>query len=520
MKKQFTSALSVVAMTTLAVSCQNDDFVENDLAPVAPSNSSTIVDDEPEAGCPTTVLSFEDFLHEGDVAIYNADSTILLVDELYVNTKGKKLDDGRPIVVWRDKHELPFPAIITSTEAFGSGKIKVNVKHADIGDVLPGGSYELSSDLYVNPNEAPRTNDGGINDLYYMEQRGSTNIYHPVAVIPAEENKTNAAQGRCLLTLADELGPVMIEDLAATNFDFDKTLIAVNLHRSDLGYKKEWEEKHTNLFVGFKDINLDCAVGFGMKLDTKVETSWWPPFIKGVKVNEFNVYERADFSMDYDFCLQGEYTFGPDEPKTIDLCKLGSYTSVFMVGVVPVAVTADAKVVFQNLFEGSVNGTIGYRGGIEYHQKCGAQYKNNNWSRLKGDDAPTISGQPYAQGAIEAKDVAGVYVQLETKLYGVAGPVLSMGPSITVDGNVSASIQKGDEAWDGMFEAGIAANFNLGATAGLEVKIAKWKLFETNLEIPIYERELFNFSGLYSWNEGRWYTNKEADDWKEEHGYN
>lgn len=147
MKSIFQFSLFLMMFTATLLSCSDDD---------GPGNGSG---DKPTADtAQVIVLSHDKFLNSSDVLV-SSDTSYITVSKPYLKTIDKEITDSSFVVVWRANNELPFVRLILSTSDAGNNRLKVNIGPADFAQVIPPGEYNLTSDLYINPDEKARTND-------------------------------------------------------------------------------------------------------------------------------------------------------------------------------------------------------------------------------------------------------------------------------------------------------------------------------------------------------------------------
>lgn len=147
MKSIFRFSLFLMMFIATLLSCSDDD---------GPGNGSG---DKPTADtAQVIVLSHDKFLNSSDVLV-SSDTSYITVSKPYLKTIDKEITDSSFVVVWRANNELPFVRLILSTSDAGNNRLKVNIGPADFAQVIPPGEYNLTSDLYINPDEKARTND-------------------------------------------------------------------------------------------------------------------------------------------------------------------------------------------------------------------------------------------------------------------------------------------------------------------------------------------------------------------------
>ena len=477
MKSLFQFNLFIMLFSATLLSCSDDDTLNNGGEEKTTYDSAQVI-----------VLSHDKFLNSADVLVSN-DTSYITVSKPYLKVIGKEMPDSSFVVVWRANNELPFVRQILSSSDTGNNRLKVNLGPAEFSQVIPPGEYNLTTDLYTNPNEKARTNDGGINGNYYREVvTGDSIVYHPVAIIPDKREVTND-DNMHMASSIDSIPFTMVEDLQKTNFNFDATLLHASLNIYDL-YLPFGED--SLIRVGFANLAGEINLGMRMKLETGVDWKrkwliWYPsPYL-----DEFRSSIYGKFGVSYDFRIGVGYTGDLTLPP-YTLMEFTSYNTVFWLGPVPVYIKTTPSLVVE--FLGSFKAGVFYKceGSYAYNYELGCAYKRyGGWSKFSSSGTESESSQ---SGCINGELYAelGLFMKADAKVFGCAGPTLRIGPSLQL--NASGELDY-DRILNNDYKPDVEAelNFLLGAFVGAELSVAGWTLTSWEYRFNIFEYNLWKY---------------------------
>lgn len=430
-------------------------------------------------------LTFDRFLSAGDVLVAS-DSSYITVSKYYLQTIGQDICDSDRVVVWRAAEELPFAKKVTGVSDAGSNRIKIDLAYVDFTEVIPEGDYDFSSDLYYNPDEQPRTNDGGFNDDHYVEEESTTgtSIYHPVAIIRDPYETTNEDGVEHIMSDIDDLPCVLVEEMSKSNWELNKKKL-INLTTSfEKIYIPGLKDGNTEYQIGFSKIEASVNAGFYLKLNTGIKR-WFKPYVK-----EFKATVNGGVGLKGEFVARVSGTIKPKEKMEETLGTLTCFKSVYMIGPIPVVVTSTPKIIaeFSPKIEGRFGQSVSFE--LSASAEAGAQYLNDSgWSGIWEPKTKCEIGTPKIDdiyGAVSAS--VGIYLKADVKLYSVAGPVVKFGPSV----KASASGEYDFVTGQGSAKASIKAQ--LGGSIGAELKIWKWKLADWSTSFTLAEWDLWSAS--------------------------
>lgn len=475
MKSIFRFSLFLMMFIATLLSCSDDD---------GPGNGSG---DKPTADtAQVIVLSHDKFLNSSDVLV-SSDTSYITVSKPYLKTIDKEITDSSFVVVWRANNELPFVRLILSTSDAGNNRLKVNIGPADFAQVIPPGEYNLTSDLYINPDEKARTNDGGINSNYYREEVTADSIvYHPVAIIPEKREVSNDDENYTPTSL-DSIPYTMVEDLAKTNFDFDRNLIHAMVNIKDL-YFPFGDDKVAK--VGFANLGGEINVGLRMKLETGMRWSgWWPkPYLKEFKSSIF-----GNIGFKYDFRVGMQIPIEISLPP-FTIVPFPQAHFVYFLGPVPVVVTSSPGVVVE--FLGKVKAGMYHqlKGSYSYNFELGCVYTDSSgkwrlFSEKHTDSSSSQSGHILGEAVAEL----GLFFKADGMVYGCAGPTLRIGPSLRFEGTGDLDFDKLFTDKDYSPQVDASLKFLLGAFVGAKLKVHSWEIGSWEARLNLYEYTLWEY---------------------------
>ncbi|MBQ0102782.1 MAG: hypothetical protein KBS99_01175 [Prevotellaceae bacterium] len=480
--KRYFYLLALCTACFFALSCSDDDSPNSSSDSDGSATDTTIVS---TADTTKIVLRFEDFIDENDVTIESADSAQIFVSARYADDMKFNFQKRNLVIIWRAQNEIPFVRRITGIHNVPNGYL-LDTKFADFGDVFTDGNFKFDTSDYVNFSEAEQTN-GHINANRYYDRENNT--YHPTLIIVPvdtafDENEENLlcddAEGK-YCTRSDAQRPVKYRVITAEDI--------VKRTRALAGTKFNFVDIHPT--IRNRTLNIDDVGGCKIRLNTlelrvnggleiNVDVRWF-------KLRKFEAYLQggALASVDLDATLG---ISGPHEFKDRELGTFPSYTSVFMVGPIPVAISFIPKVLFKHSVVGAVGIQIPFKAAASASFKVGPKYEyDKGW-----DFVATGSDTAYASPIQIRVDgdctySAGVYASASVKLYGSAGPVLLVGPKFVTSFKAYFSSSEQDP---GAIES--SGKMIFGGTLGAEISIWKWKIAGCSFEYNLIEEEMWN----------------------------
>ena len=542
------SGLKQVFMSTLTAGIFSFAFTftscndENDMLNDASNNndSAIVVGNEDELAMPLGLV-YKDFINPNNVQILNADTTEISVSKAYADKMGIDNFVNHPMGIWQSQNERAYLRRPIAQRLDGDRYI-LSVIRSGLGEVLIGRDVELNTAIFVNPNvEANTRGSEGMADRY----TDANNVIHPVAVtmnsiVAADGSVTRGADGSGFGTLtAEEIMNGANFDVPQTRSLFDDIEKALkgaaefisNVKKNGLSINGNDHDKILNLsgeitppemkinfsgndgdtLVINSNLPYDVSLDYTLKLNSKVGIRSFTDMWKDKTINpikfQCNYFEGR---LDGELSMAPEITIGvgakaelPEDKQDIKLCDLSEFIFTFMAGYVPVAVTVQPHLVLH--VEAGVEGKL-YTG-IKYEYasefSAGVKYDKNNggWAGI-ADYKTTTSDFSFItpRGTFTAKASAGVLLACDILLDFVAGPKVSIGPTVKADMEATiAPFEKNPFT----FEAGVTAGLygSAGATLKLwKIELLSWK---TGLSFgPEWDIWSYKFDGKKESNKG------------------
>ncbi len=163
--------------------------------------------------------------------------------------------------------------------------------------------------------------------------------------------------------------------------------------------------------------------------------------------------------------------------QKVTLAKFKGFTYTFMIGVVPVTVTIDPALKLK--LDGSVTAKASLGFSYDYSNKFKAGIRwQGSWSTINEfeelENKFTFARPEVSFGA---KAGIGLFMTATTKIYGVMGPELGIGPGLGAEANVTVSPEGVD--WNA------EVKLTVKAWAGAKIEILGWELSEWSTTFDI-----------------------------------
>lgn len=461
MRKSLYYVFSIMVLPLLLVSCDKADISQGEDG----ERTDTL-----KMSQLVIPLTFDKFLDKSDVVICDKDTSAILVRNAYLQKTNNNdiIDSLTFIAAWLAEKEHPFYRRILRTEIVDGGDLtKMYLGPADVSECLPAGTYDLSTELYYNKKERPRTNDGSFNELYYIDNE--TNVYHPISVWTRGGDGENA--GDYLPCNYDSLGDYsLVEDMVADNFSFNPKLTTKLIRR-----KLYLNSDTTHQKIGFERIEVAIEAGLNFKLDIGTEHKQVKLFgiipyytmLEYPYMKEFESSLSVDLKTDFKAVLQ--MTFAKEKADDVHLGSLKAVDYIFMIGPVPVLISCNPEIVFGYNYRVGASAGLVATGKIDTGIKAGARYKGSwepVWDSHFDKDLTfgfQLDGELY--------NLMGIFLKVPVYIDHLAGPYIKAGPCFETKINGQASI--GDEEHNGITGS---SDFLLRGEFGAEIKFLKWSL--------------------------------------------
>lgn len=511
-KTMFMSILTAGIFSFGFTSCSKDDYTL--------SSEMTVNNDDREYTGPALEslgLNFQDFTRSGDVQILDADTTQISVSKAFADKLGIKQFTGHPMGIRQSMEEDAYMCKATRQKLIGDRYI-IDVAPCTLAELLKGQSFRMSSDLFVNTDQAStRTRAAELNiPEYAAKYIDDDNVIHPTAVTyrPAEgEDATRSSVMVYGTFSADDIMMARQGDSRFWPVDQIKAFVKKAYEWTKDKTKYNVREYHRNQSLVQDNTTYTKKFEFGPK-----------PKKKGEKVDTFNVTVKVpvDFALTYDFILDAkgslvslpdvnrfettikgtfefapEVTLGfskkfeiPEDKQRVKIIKFPSVSLHFTIGIIPITVNIDPYVFLK--LEGSVSGSA-YTG-LRYHYasnfKFGGAYYNNDWNFIKEYNCEDNSISMIPPTA-EFKAHAGVGLMLgaDVIIQKLAGPKLAVGPKLTADAELRLNQDPDQCHFKSSVDVAVVGEI------GAKLKIFAWDLGEVEKEIKFGEPyNLFHYN--------------------------
>ena len=222
-------------------------------------------------------------------------------------------------------------------------------------------------------------------------------------------------------------------------------------------------------------IPIDFELNYFLTLDAGIKWNWFVP-CPTIKKFETGVDGEFGFHPNATIGFRGKCSL-PKDLQKITLAKFKGFTYTFMIGVVPVTVTIDPALRLK--LDGSVTAkaSLGFRYDYSNKFKAGIRWQGK-WSTISEfeelENKFTFARPEVSFGA---KAGIGLFMTATTKIYGVMGPELGIGPGLDAEANVTVSPKGAD--WKA------EVKMTVQAWAGAKIEILGWKLAEWSTTFDI-----------------------------------
>ena len=458
----------------LAMGCSSDD------------DSSTGGQEEQEMTDSTVIaLTYHHFIASDDVIIMDADTTKISVSKTLADKLGITHFSGRPMAIWQKVNCLPYIRRATS-ESLKDGRYILTVdKSASLADVLPEDT-EINFDTRIHVNHQAAklwTRAGGSNlveDISSRYMEGDT--IHPAVILYTDEGgvgeDVQVAEDNIL---QDSKAFVQTQDNSGYEYATAEALEMSNFNWAIIN-------KDVKLIANFKlDTKADASLGLTIpvktKVNAKVQIKTGFSLKKGITLKKFDtgVYGGLAFKPDLTLKVGGSCTL-PKDKFTKRLISFPSYTTVFMVGIVPVSISFNPGVIFK--VDGTLTGNIGTGFSYKFENdfKAGVLYEGSWKPYGEYNQKENKFSMDVIKGNVTLKTGIGFYVSCDALIYGFAGPELAVGPRLGLNADATVTVPvTGDPTFS------FNANLTCGVQAliGAKLQIMKWTLADWNTTFAI-----------------------------------
>lgn len=437
----------MVVVSVSFTSCSSDE----------PGQNSPNTQDEIQVNQNVKVLSYENFSTPTDVTVNDNERTSISVSRSYLDSQNMSLTAGDVVCVWTAIDQEPFVRIIDQVSSDG-GKTTFTSHAGSLADVIKDGTIDFSCEAYVNPN-------ADTEEARYMSD---SRTYHPAVVIMSDDNSKISEYATA-------------EELVARG-DYSKNFI---IYSNNIAVNKKYTAADGKIVYGIDNGYVKPSLNLNFFVN-----------ISAFKIKQFHAY--ANGSIDTSLPLYVTSNASKTWSTNQTLYKFNKLTYVFKIGVVPVTLTIDAKI----LLEASATATNAFSATMPVNYKAnfsiGPNYvAENGWSLYK-------SFSQTRGGALKKLNIsnkatldaqAAVFADVAMTIYGCAGPTLKVGPKVTTNNVVTAGYNNSSTA---SFNVNSKGNLAIVGTAGAKLSLLGYNLKEWSKDFTLYQTQLWSLNKSFS----------------------
>ena len=540
----------MAAFLAMMTSCEKN-------APVDP-------DSQPEKKAPL-VMTFQDFITPDDVQLISSDTTSISVSAAFAKKMGIKEFNDRPVTIWRSIGTVPFVRIITGSKVEKDKIILTTIK-GEFSDMFENLDMSLETSLYVNKDYESKvaTRAGTSYDVddesgKYIDASG---VYHPAVIIFEEESpvlksiQTKSGEARNYFTAEELLEDNASFDIISLRTDFLLDFIFPKDEQDkDQGGKDEegnddeedfnpnddaWWQKYFEAAKPEKDDDNKRPVGVAQTNsgDVVTKASTDPKIhITGkigvvVKLSAYADVSVRWFSLQsFETGVKGEVELSAKVSVGIEkqikkewekmLVSLGEVTSVFWVGPIPVPYTVGTSL--KQKMNANANASLKVYMSAKYKKgfEKGLKYTSDSGWTNTSKEGTSISSFNFDGliGAASLKAETGTFYEVKIFLAGSAGPIISIGPKLSAEAQISATILDPKVVVD----ARVGAYVGLSGEIGAKVQFLGYTLAKWSTEFYLFKLKLLEAGLTFTYDERGWtdlqakwdsVVNKDSSEWE------
>ena len=345
----------------------------------------------------------------------------------------------------------------------------------------------MCTDWYVNTDEASVAtraadenipeyaakyidNDGLIHPavVQFTDPYGYDKDYYVPGIDEPSESQTRAAEsGEYQYMTAEDM-------LSGTRGSIHPRLISFhNKIEFDKNIPLGKESKDSINIEG--EIPVDFELNYFLTIDGGIKWKWFIPY-PTIKKFETGVDGEFGFHPSATIGFKGKCEL-PDDKSKITLAKFKGFTYTFVVGVIPVTVTIDPALKLKLDASVTAKASLGFNYDYSNKFKAGIRYQGG-WSTIKEfEELENKFTFCRPQVSFGAEAGIGLFMTASTKIYGVVGPELGIGPRLGAEANVTVSPEGVD--WNA------EVKMTVQAWAGAKIEILGWELAEWSTTFDI-----------------------------------
>ena len=462
-------------------SCSDDEFTNNvNNTEDGSDKIGNYADFEPYG------LTYHNFDGADDVKIMNADTTEIAVKKSLADKLGITNFVNHPLGIWDDPGHLAYGRKALEQQLVGDTYI-LKVKGVTAAELIGDKDAQLATDWYVNTDEASVAtraadenipeyaakyidNDGLIHPavVQFTDPYGYDKDYYVPGIDEPSESQTRAAE-------SGEFQYMTAEDmLSGTRGSIHPRLISFHNKISfDKNIPLGKESKDSINIEG--EIPVDFELNYFLTIDGGIKWKWFIPY-PTIKKFETGVDGEFGFHPSATIGFKGKCEL-PDDKSKITLAKFKGFTYTFVVGVIPVTVTIDPALKLKLDASVTAKASLGFNYDYSNKFKAGIRYQGG-WSTIKEfEELENKFTFCRPQVSFGAEAGIGLFMTASTKIYGVVGPELGIGPRLGAEANVTVSPEGVD--WKA------EVKMTVQAWAGAKIEILGWELAEWSTTFDI-----------------------------------
>ena len=462
-------------------SCSDDEFTNNvNNTEEGSDKIGNYADFEPYG------LTYHNFDGADDVKILNADTTEIAVKKSLADKLGITNFVNHPLGIWDDPGHLAYGRKALEQQLVGDTYI-LKVKGVTAAELIGDKDAQLATDWYVNTDEASVAtraadenipeyaakyidNDGLIHPavVQFTDPYGYDKDYYVPGIDEPSESQTRAAEsGEYQYMTAEDM-------LSGTRGSIHPRLISFHNKISfDKNIPLGKESKDSINIEG--EIPVDFELNYFLTIDGGIKWKWFIPY-PTIKKFETGVDGEFGFHPSATIGFKGKCEL-PDDKSKITLAKFKGFTYTFVVGVIPVTVTIDPALKLKLDASVTAKASLGFNYDYSNKFKAGIRYQGG-WSTIKEfEELENKFTFCRPQVSFGAEAGIGLFMTASTKIYGVVGPELGIGPRLGAEANVTVSPEGVD--WNA------EVKMTVQAWAGAKIEILGWELAEWSTTFDI-----------------------------------
>ena len=489
MVKKVLMSIITAGIFTFGLTACSDDNLGDAAQAQDPAQVGNYGDYEPYG------LTYQNFESENDVQILNADTTEIAVSKKLADKLGITSFVNHPLGIWQGIDQLPYARKAREERLEGDMYI-LTVAPATLAELIGDKAAMLNTSIYVNNNAQAVQTRAADNNIpeFSAKYIDNDNIIHPAVIHltdpygydqpyhkeddPLDATQTRAAQsGHYQYMTAEELAS------GKPRFSINPNVLSLK-HNLNIYYRFEKEKGSSDTITISGKCPIDFDLNYFLTLNSELKWKWCIPYPSLQKFESgFNGSLAISPEAYIGFSKRVNLIDEANQKKK--LYTFGIYSFTFMVGLVPVNIQIAPSLFMK--FKASVEGGVhvGFKYQYKNEFKIGVKYENDKWGGIKNfkevkNDFDFVLPEAY----FSANASMGFYLGMDVMLYGVAGPEMGIGPTLSADATLKIRSEKFLKPEE-MFDLKGKVQLSIGAFVGAKVELLGYKLGNWSTELPI-----------------------------------